>query len=150
MQIAVDCIGIFWNSYKSWRRSPRGRFLTGFPRGGARGCPTRIDTKVSFTTRTTRIRVSDIAWSFASPDFSRGYTIALLLLVAIKENGFLQVKCDRRFITTDPLRRRGVTTVEQMQDRLQVWNDLFLYLEIQCLQTLFSKGRRLRFIHRFS
>jgi len=43
-------------------------------------------------------------------NFSRGYTIALLLLVAVKENGFLQVKRDCRFITTNPLQRRGVTT----------------------------------------
>lgn len=42
-------------------------------------------------------------------NFSRGYTIALLLLVAVKENEFLQVKRDRKFITANP-QRRGVTT----------------------------------------
>jgi len=36
-------------------------------------------------------------------NFSRGYMIVLLLLVAVKENGFLQVKRDRRFITANPL-----------------------------------------------
>lgn len=41
-------------------------------------------------------------------NFSRGYTIALLLLVAVKGNGFLQVKRDRRFITANPLQRRAV------------------------------------------
>lgn len=54
----------------------------------------------------------DVAYRVAIrvANFSRGYTIALLLLVAVKENGFLQVKRDCRFITTNPLQRRGVTT----------------------------------------
>lgn len=53
-------------------------------------------------------------------NFSRGYTIALLLLVAVKENGFLQVKRDRRFITANPLQRRGGYDVERTHKRRKV------------------------------
>lgn len=88
-------------------------------------------------------------------NFSRGYTIALLLLVAVKENGFLQVKRDRRFITANPQRRavlrRGTNiSVKYKTSRAarsfnQVGNDLFLHLEIP--PSLSLKIRFLNFLH---